>query len=126
MQALLPHRTYVSGMNTTLQLLRCRPTRLIARLVPVAITIQVLIDVLMGSGAEYFNAAHFLSALADFVTGGGLHDAPRFVVGQENLSDVSALGLGTALLLVVPTVALMVIILPISWLMRRKGAAPCN
>ncbi len=128
MQAISVRCPYLDHMDKPVKppLLRCRPARLVATLVPAAIVAQVLIDALMGSSAEYFNAAHLLQAMGGFLVDGGLDDGPRFMLGQEHLSDLAALGLGTVLLLVVPTFVLAAVIFPISSVMRRKGATPCD
>ena len=97
-----------------------RPGPLVLRLLPVGIGVQLIIDWLMGSSAEYFNAAHLLQAWAGVVAGGEIPHDVTFLIGQESLGGPVSLGIGTVVFFAQPALLLAAIIFPASALRRRR------
>ena len=107
------------GIHRTSQLLD-RPGALVLRLLPIAIAVQLIVDWLMGSSAEYFNAAHLLEAWGSALSSGEIPPDVTFLVGQESLGGQLSLTIATVIFFVQPTVILSAIIYPISMLRARR------
>lgn len=107
-------------VSRSLATLARHPIKVVVALLPLGIVAMVLIDLALGATAEYFNAAHLIEAWAQVIGGGSVFDAPQFVMNQVNLGAAPSLLLGTALLIVEPGVALAALILPASWIARRR------
>ena len=96
------------------------PGRVLLMLIPVGIAVMVIIDMMLGATAEYYNATHWLQAVGNVITGGAVSDGPAFIMNQDGLGSVAAMLLGMVLLVLEPAAVLAAIVYPASFLARRR------
>jgi hypothetical protein len=116
-----PNRT-----QHALAVLAHQPGLVVLMLLPVGIATMLVIDWMLGAGAEYYNATHWLEAVTNLISGGSVADGPVFIFNQSDLGNVAALTIGAALLVLEPAVALVIIIYPASLLARRRRSHHTN
>jgi len=85
-----------------------RLTRWVPRLLPVGMATMVWIDHRLGESAEYFNAYDLLRSWGGVLTGDG-PGGHSFLIGQDHLGAPLSLGLGSAVFVLEPAIALTAI-----------------
>ncbi len=87
-------------LRNLVNLASSHPVAMLLALSLMALAIQVLVDLVLGDTAEYFNAARVFMAWKELLSGGD-PQAISFLAGQEKLGPM-ALPAGTAILFLQP------------------------